>query len=108
MRKSKSRFGNLHDIEVRKQELRRQIALQEEQLGQDFDAYQDDVDTVKRVWSSLVSIRNFGRKAKNGGSSAISKIAENASELVGGSKLSTAVTVAGKILLWAWRRKNKK
>lgn len=106
---SKTRFENLRDIEARKQELRRQIARQEEQLGQDFDAYQEDVDTVKRVWGSLVSIRNFGKKAKEGGGSAIAKIADSASGLVGGgSKASTAVAVAGRILLWMWRRKKKK
>ena len=106
---SKSRYANLRDIEVRKKELRRQIAQQEELLSQDFDAYQEDVDTVKRVWGSLVSIRNFGKKAKDGGTGAISKITETASGLVGGgSKLSTAVTVASRILLWAWQRKKKK
>jgi len=109
MSKNKSPFGSLEDIEVRKQQLRRQIAQQEEQLGHDFDAYQEDVDTVKRVWSSVMSIRHFGKKAKDGGVGAISKISETASELVGGgSKLTTAVTIAGKILLWAWRRKKKK
>ena len=109
MSKSNSRFGSLQDIEVRKQELRQQIALQEERLGEDFDAYQEDVDTVKRMWGSVMSIRHFGKKAKDGGAGAISKISETASGLVGnGSKLSTVVTVAGKILLWAWRRKKKK
>ncbi len=103
---SRVRFENLRDIEDRKKELRRQIAMQEELLGHDFDAYQEDVDTVKRVWGALVSVRNFGKKAKDGGVGAISKISETASGLVGGgSKLSTAVAVAGKILLWMWRRK---
>lgn len=105
---SNSPYQSLKDIEKRKQQLRKQIARQENKLAQDFDAYQDDVDTVKRMWSSVMGIRNFGKRA---GESKVGKLTKKAGEaaglLGGGSKLSTAVTIAARVLVWAFNRKKK-
>ncbi len=106
---SKSRFESLEDIKIRKQELRRQISRQEETLGQDFDAYQEEVDTVKRFWGYMVSFHKMGGKVRKEGLGAIKHLAGGATSAVSdGTKLSTAITVAGKILLWAWNRKKHK
>ena len=102
------KFRNLNDIEVRKRELRKQIAKQEAKLGKDFEAYSEDVDTLKRVWSSVVGIRNFGKRAAESGIGQVTRIAGEATGLLGKSKWSTAIVLASNIASWLWNRKRKK
>ena len=104
---SNSPYQSLKDIEKRKQQLRKQIARQEEKLADDFDAYQDDVDTLKRVWGSVMGIRNFGKRARESRVGKLTKAASDATGLLGTSKLSTALTIASRVLVWAWNRKKK-
>lgn len=97
------RFRNLDDIAARKAELRRQISRQEKVLNQDFAAYQEDVDTFKRIWNRIVGILNF-RKHKDKkpllyGLSNISAISSN-------SGWMTALTIGAKVIRWLWKRKH--
>jgi len=106
---SRTRFESLKDIEIRKQELRRQIAHQEESLSHDLDAYQEDVNTMKRLWGYMVSVHKMGGKVRKEGLGSITRLAsEAASPISNGSKWSTALTVAGRILIWVWNRKKRK
>lgn len=59
---SKAPINDLQDIAKRKQQLRAKIEVQERKLSKDLDAYQDDVETFKKVWSGLKGVRHFGQK----------------------------------------------
>lgn len=50
-------FNSLEEIAARKAVLKSQIKQQEEILYQDFEAYRDDIDTLKQIWKQIVGIR---------------------------------------------------
>ena len=68
---SKAPINDLNEIAKRKQELRAKIEVQERRLSKDLDAYQDDIDTLKKTWNGFKSVRNFG---KNLGSSNVGQV----------------------------------
>lgn len=100
VRMSKSKrapFNNLEEIAARKAVLRQEIALQENRLRKDFDAYQDDVDTLKNIWGRVTSIRDFRKRTK------INEIASVVKKPSWGAALSIGLKVAQ----WLWKRKRK-
>lgn len=98
MSKSKrAPFNNLEEIAARKAVLRQEIALQENRLRKDFDAYQDDVDTLKNIWGRVTSIRDFRKRTK------INEIASVVKKPSWGAALSIGLKVAQ----WLWKRKRK-
>lgn len=100
-----SPYQNLEEIALRKAQLRKQIAKQEKRLNRDFDAYQDDVDTLKRVWNRVVSIATFRkRNVPDNVSSGLSKI----SALSNKPGLVTALSVGAKVVGWLWKWKRKR
>ncbi len=98
MRKS-APFNNLDEISLRKEQLKKDIHAQENVLANDFDAYQEDVDTFKKIWNSAVGIRRF---TQNGIVSNISKLASNH------STLSTFLTIGTKVFQFLWNRRKRK
>lgn len=100
-KQSKAPFNSLEEIAARKQQLRRQIDKQEKVLSKDFDAYQDDVDTLKHLWQRMVSVRNIRRKANVDG------IASGISSLTGKPSVATALTIGAKVAAWLWKRKRR-
>lgn len=100
-KKTKAPFNDLEEIAERKRELRKQIDRQEEVLAKDFDAYQEDVDTLKHLWQRVVSVRNIRKKAN------VEGIASGLSSLTGKSGVATAVTIGAKVVSWLWKRKRR-
>lgn len=98
---SSAPFNNLQEIAQRKAELRHKIAKQEKLLSADFDAYQEDVDTFKQLWSRLKSIRELRKRAN------IDGIASHWSSVAGKSKVVTLVSLGAKVARWIWKRKNR-
>ncbi|MBO7491767.1 MAG: hypothetical protein J6T59_04930 [Bacteroidales bacterium] len=52
-------YNSLKEIEYRKQQLREQISRQERILMKDVDAYEDDIETFKRLWSKVKGARHL-------------------------------------------------
>lgn len=104
---NKNRFESLQDIENRKKELRLKIERQEEILVKDFDAYQEDMETLKRLWKTVKGIRKTGCKVRTGGNEALSLIANKLPGTLDVSKLTSIISTAGSILFWLWERKRK-
>ena len=112
---SKAPINDLNEIAKRKQELRAKIEVQERRLSKDLDAYQDDIDTLKKTWNGFKSVRNFG---KNLGSSNVGQVLRTVHALpIGkaaksaGSKSGwlTALSIGTELVNWfVQRRKNKK
>ena len=112
---SKSPYENLKQIETRKQQLRQQIERQEEKLGQDFDLYQDDVETFKKFWSGVKGVRRFGQNISlSGVSQAVQTVRAlpigKAAERSGGkSGWLAAFALGAEVVGWiVKRRRNKK
>jgi hypothetical protein len=104
-RTKSSPYQNLEEIALRKAQLRKQIAKQESRLSRDFDAYQDDVDTLKRLWNRVVSIATLRKRTvPDNVSSRLSKI----SALSNKPGLVTALSVGAKVVSWLWKRKHKR
>ena len=111
----KAPFNDLQEISKRKQQLRAKIEVQERKLSKDFDAYDDDVETLKRVWNGLKGIRNFGQ---NFSFSGISKavqtvralpIGKKAAATTGkGSRWLTAFTLGVEAVNWIVQRRKKR
>ncbi len=97
--KKEAPFNNLDEIAARKQQLRRKISAQERRLSKDFDAYQEDVDTAKRLWHGLVSIRKVRPKNVLSGITSVTNKS---------SRLTTAFTIGAKVVQWLWNRKKRK
>ena len=55
-------FNSLEEIAARKAVLKSQIKQQEEVLYQDLEAYRDDIDTLKQMWSQVVGLRKKENK----------------------------------------------
>lgn len=93
-----SPYNNLQEIEARKKVLRKQIKMQESRLKTDVEAYSEDINTLKGMWTNVMKVRSW--KEKSGVSKVTGLFSEN-------PKLTTAITVGGKILSWFINRKRK-
>ena len=112
---SKAPINVLQDIAKRKQQLRAKIEVQERKLSKDLDAYQDDVETFKKVWSGLKGVRHFGQKINF---SSIAQavqtvkalpIGKKSATTVGkGSALLTAFSLDAEVVNWIVQRRKKK
>ena len=112
---SKAPINDLQDIAKRKQQLRAKIEVQERKLSKDLDAYQDDVETFKKVWSGLKGVRHFGQKINF---SSIAQavqtvkalpIGKKSATTVGkGSALLTAFSLGAEVVNWIVQRRKKK
>ena len=110
----KSPLNDLNDIARRKQELRAKIEVQERRLSKDLDSYQDDIDTFKKTWSGIKSVRNFG---KNLSSSNVGQVLRTVRSLPIGqtsgksapkSGWLTALSIGTELIGWVVRRRRKK
>ena len=120
MSSSKAPINSLEDIARRKQQLRAKIEVQERRLSKDLDAYQDDVDTFKKVWDGLKGVRHFGQNfSLSGISNAVQAvralpIGKNKSGVLSKGKgkvggVITAFSLGYEIVNWfVQRRKRKK
>lgn len=96
---SKSPYNDLQEIARRKEALRKEIKQQETQLSHDFDAYQEDVDTLKHVWNRIVSMRKLRERSH------VDNIASTLGSYTKKPALVTAITVGAKLIRWLWKRK---
>lgn len=105
---------DLNDIAVRKQQLRAKIELQERKLSKDLDAYQDDIDTFKKVWSGLKGVRHFGQNfSLSGIAQAVSTIralpiGKTAKKSSGKAGWLTALTIGTELVSWIIQRRKKR
>lgn len=99
-KQSKAPFNSLEEIAFRKEQLRRQISRQEEVLAHDFDAYQEDVDTLKQIWSKVVGIRNLRKSKVVSGLSNVTKLTEKPG-------VSTAISLGTMLVKWLWNKRRK-
>lgn len=111
---SKAPINNLEDIAARKRQLRAKIEVQERKLSKDLDAYQDDVETFKKVWSGLKGVRHFGQNfSLSGITNAVQTvralpIGKAASRTAGKSRWLTAFTLGAEVVNWIVQRRKKK
>lgn len=103
-------IGSLEDIAARKRQLQAKIELQERKLSRDLDAYQDDIDTFKKVWNGVKSVRNAGEVFSF---SSIANVARalpigKSRSAGGGSKLLTAVTLGAELVSWIIKRRKER
>lgn len=111
---NKAPINDLNEIAVRKQQLRAKIEVQERRLSKDLDAYQDDIETFKNVWSGLKGVRHFGQNIK--GSNIVQAvqtvralpIGKTAKKAGGKSGWITALTIGTELVSWIIRRRNRK
>jgi hypothetical protein len=107
-------INDLQEIAIRKQQLRAKIERQERKLSKDLDAYQDDIETFKKTWSGLKSIRNFGQNFSISGiSNAIHTvralpIGRAAKKATGKSGWLTAFTLGAELVNWIVQRRKRK
>ncbi len=108
---------DLDDIAKRKQQLRAKIEVQERKLSKDLDAYQDDVETLKKVWNGLKGVRHLGQNfSVSGIGQAIQTvralpIGKSAGAAAGKGKFSgwlTALSVGAEVVNWFVQRRKKK
>lgn len=111
---NKAPINDLQEIAIRKQQLRAKIERQERKLSKDLDAYQDDIETFKKTWSGLKSIRNFGQNfSVSGISNAIQTvralpIGKAAKKVTGKSGWLTAFTLGAEVVNWIVQRRRRK
>lgn len=111
---NKAPINDLNEIAVRKQQLRARIEVQERRLSKDLDAYQDDIETFKKMWSGLKGVRHFGQNIK--GSNIVQAvqtvralpIGKAAKKAGGKSGWLTALTIGTELVSWIVRRRNRK
>lgn len=110
----KAPINDLSDIARRKQELRAKIEVQERRLSRDLDAYQDDIDTLKKTWNGFKSVRNFG---KNLSSSNVGQVLKTVHALPIGkvakrsgtkSGWLTALSIGTELVSWIIQRRKRK
>jgi len=89
--------------------------VQERKLSKDLDAYQDDVETFKKVWSGLKGVRHFGQKinfssiAQTVQTVKTLPIGKKSATTVGkGSALLTAFSLGAEVVNWIVQRRKKK
>ncbi len=105
-------YNNLEEIAYRKLQLREQITRQERKLAQDIDAYQEDIETYKKLWSGIKGVRQFGH---NFSSSGITQAVRTVSTLPlgkraksgGKSRWFTAFTLGAEVANWIIQRRRK-
>ncbi len=112
---NKAPINNMEDIARRKQELRAKIEVQERKLSKDLDAYQDDVETLKKFWSGVKGVRHFGQNfSLSGISNAVQAmralpIGKAAKKTTGKAGWLTAITIGAEVVNWfVQRRKRRK
>ncbi len=112
---NKAPINDLNDIAKRKQELRAKIEVQERKLSKDLDAYQDDVETFKKVWTGLKDVRHFGQNfSMSGIAQAVQTvralpIGKSASKAAGKSGgWLTAFTIGAEVVSWIIQRRRRK
>lgn len=114
MSKKTAPIMDLEDIAKRKRQLRAEIEVQERVLSKDLDAYQDDLDTFKKVWSGLKSVRHVGQ---NFSASGIGQAIQTVRALPIGKKSGTSgkvsgwlsvLTVGAEVVNWFVQRRKKK
>jgi len=111
---NKAPINDLNEIAMRKQQLRARIEVQERRLSKDLDAYQDDIETFKKMWSGLKGVRHFGQNIK--GSNIVQAvqtvralpIGKAAKKAGGKSGWLTALTIGTELVSWIVRRRNRK
>ena len=114
MSKRKTPINDLREIAVRKQQLRAKIERQERKLSKDLDAYQDDIETLKKTWNGLKGIRHFGQNfSVSGISNAVQAvralpIGKVAKSTAGKSGWLTAFTVGAEVVNWFVQRRRRK
>ena len=108
-------INDLQEIAKRKQQLKAKIEVQERKLSKDLDAYQDDIETLKKTWNGIKSVRNFGQNfSLSGISNAVQTvralpIGKAAKKATGKSGWLTAFTLGAEVVNWfVQRRKRKK
>lgn len=102
--KSNAPFSNPREIALRKVQLRKRIKRQENLIGRDLEAYREDVDTLKRVWSRISGITRIGSGEGRGLFS--SKLSKN-NNSSGKPVLLTALSVGAKVARWLWKRRKR-
>lgn len=111
---NKAPINDLNEIAARKQQLRAKIEVQERRLSQDLDAYQDDIETFKNVWSGLKNVRHFGQNIKSSNivqavqtvrALPIGKAAKKAG---GKSGWLTALTIGTELISWIVQRRKRR
>lgn len=111
---NKAPLNDLQDIAARKQQLRAKIERQERKLSKDLDAYQDDVETLKKTWNGFKNIRNFGQNfSVSGISNAVQAvralpIGKAAKTVSGKSGWLTAFTIGAEVVNWIVQRRKRK
>ncbi len=108
--KNKAPINNLDEITIRKEQLKANIKLQEHKLSKDLDAYHDDLDTLKKIWNGLKSVKRFGDNFS------ISEISNMARILPIGNKkndsdkstIITAFTLGAELVSWIIKRRKEK
>ena len=111
----KAPINDIQEIALRKQQIRAKIEVQERKLSKDLDAYQDDVETFKKVWGGLKGVRHFGQNfSLSGITNAVQTvralpIGKAARKASGKSGWLTAFTLGAEVVNWfVQRRKRKK
>ncbi len=111
----KAPINDLQEIAKRKQQLRAKIEVQERKLSKDLDAYQDDVETFKKVWSGLKGVRHFGQNfSLSNITQAVQTVrslplGKKTAKTVGkGSRLLTAFTLGAEVVNWIVQRRKRR
>jgi hypothetical protein len=111
---SRAPFNDLQEIAKRKQQLKAKIELLERKLSKDLDAYQDDIETLKKTWNGVKSVRNFGQNfSLSGISNAVQTVRAlpigKAAKKTGKPGWLAAFTIGAEVVNWfVQRRKRKK
>lgn len=111
---SKAPINDLNEIAQRKQELRAKIEVQERKLSKDLDAYQDDIETLKKTWNGFKSVRNFGNNLSTSKVGQVLKtvhalpIGKAAKHAGSKSGWLTALSIGTELVSWIVQRRKKK
>lgn len=113
MSSKKAPINDLQEIAKRKQQLRAKIEVQERKLSKDLDAYQDDVETLKKTWNGLKNIRNFGQNfSLSGISNAVQTVRAlpigKAAKKTGKPRWLAAFTIGAEVVNWIVQRRKRK
>ncbi|MBO6081239.1 MAG: hypothetical protein J6P54_09790 [Bacteroidales bacterium] len=113
MSSKKAPINDLQEIAKRKQQLRAKIEVQERKLSKDLDAYQDDVETLKKTWNGLKNIRNFGQNfSLSGISNAVQTVRAlpigKAAKKTGKPGWLAAFTIGAEVVNWIVQRRKRK
>lgn len=114
-RKSTAPYNSLQEIAYRRQQLKAQIRRQENILVKDMDAYEDDIETFKRLWSKVKGVRHLRQNISSSGiGQAVQAvrsfpIGKNAAKSGRRPGWLTAFAIGSEVANWILqRRRNKK